>query len=108
MQWRLAASKQFGKLGIMVGGGEDVYEGHSTLVMQRSSTPNTPFEAIDSPLDFSRTTMFVGGSYRLGGVTLGAEVGRLSGDAATNVLPTFEGQGDWSKTYVSVGVRVRN
>jgi hypothetical protein len=107
-QWRLAASKQFGRFGVIAGGGEDVYEGHGDLEFERVGDPSAPFEAIDRTITFSRSTMFVGGSYRVGRWTLGAEIGRLGGDAATDVTPEFAGQGDWSKTYLSVGLRVGN
>lgn len=108
VQWRFAASKQLGNIGIIAGGGADSYEGHGDLVMERSGTPSGPFEAPDRFVGFSRTLMFVGGSYRIGSWTLGAELGRLAGDAASEVGSQFAGQGDWSKTYLSVGVRVGN
>lgn len=102
-QWRAAASKHFGSIGLIAGVGGDDFEGRGDLVLQRESPESsTPGEY---GFNFHRTLLFAGASYQVGHWQIGAEIGRLSGEKDAFDVQRFGAQGDGSKMFLSAGAR---
>jgi hypothetical protein len=105
---RLAASKQWGRLGATVGVGFDDVEVsgdlHTTL---RNRPSGGPSESHTSPLSgsLSRRTLYGGLSYRLGGLTVAGEVGHISG-GGDRYESNNQFAAGWGRNFLNLGVRV--
>lgn len=99
--WRLVATKSFLLFALSGGIGGDRYESSGFIV---ASGAGSPEQRISVDRDVSRTTWFVGMTFGLGPLHLGAEVGRVSsGKIAT--FNTFDPAADAARTFASLGVR---
>jgi len=108
VQSRLAASKTFGRFGVIAGIGRDHYSAHGDLELRLTSPGNQGVELAERSSSVDRTVLFAGATWRVGRTIIGAEVGRTGGidSQESPVNNRFEGRSDWSRTYLSVGARL--
>lgn len=102
---RLAVSKQLGVFGITAGYGVDeiTVEGSVGSTIAGRNLP-APEATIAFAAELRRHTLFLGGSYRTGGVTLAGELGHLSGGQGEYEINTFA-SGGGSRVYLNLGLR---
>jgi hypothetical protein len=104
-QFRVAASKQFGNLGVTAGYGNDDLMGGAELSAAMVGPGLQPAREWGTHVHVRRNLLFVGGSYSLGRITLAGEAGRRTGSSAYHTND-FAGQGEWERSYFSLGVTV--
>ncbi len=106
IQSRIAVSKEFGKLGLILGYGADSYTASGYLDLRITDSPHQGSEFEGQTIMYDRTALFAGATWRLAGVTFGAEVGRLGALRSGFPWNRFGGRSDWSRTYLSLGTRI--
>jgi hypothetical protein len=104
-QFRIAASKEFGAIGVTAGYGSNSLTGTAAFSAVGLGTGTQPAHSWENYIEVERRLMFAGVSYRTGPFTFAGEAGRLTGDAPFS-SNDFADQGDWARNYLSVGVRV--
>jgi hypothetical protein len=103
--YRLASSKQIGRIGLTAGVGQDVYSASVGYRVTGSDTLGTGSDGVS--FDITRTNLFGGISYSAGRVTFVAEGGRLTGGRLPAMLNTFGTRSPTARhDYLSLGVRI--
>jgi hypothetical protein len=100
--WRLVATKTFLLFALSGGIGGDQYQSSGVIV---ASQGINPVQRIAVDRDISRTSWFVGVTFGLGPLHVGAEVGGVSA-GSISTFNSFDPAADASRTFASLGVRV--
>ncbi|MDQ8153523.1 MAG: hypothetical protein P3B98_02575 [Gemmatimonadota bacterium] len=106
--WRIQAAKNFAILGLTGGFGGDQLE-NSTSISGSVSAAGTTYALANTALSqsLSRTNMFVGASINLPLLRLAAEYGQQSGGSVASLTNTFAEAADASRSYFTVGLRLK-
>ena len=101
--WRLVATKTFLLFGLSGGIGGDQYQSSGFIVASEAGSSG-PEQRISVDRDVSRTSWFVGVTFGLGPLHVGAEFGGVS-SGKISTFNTFDPAADASRTFASLGVR---